>query len=253
MGKILSCTTYALIISTITLIVSCQAVDNGWITDAHATFYGDIRGNDTMYGACGYKNLFDQGYGLETAALSTALFNGGATCGACYELKCINSPNCLPHAGTIKITATNFCPPNYTKTEDIWCNPPQKHFDLSEVMFLKIAPYKAGVVPVQFRRIPCVKKGGLKFLFQGNQDWILVLVFNVAGAGDVTSVKVKGSNTKWLQMTRNWGQNWQSPAKIIGQTLSFEVTTSDRKTIQALNVAPRNWRFGQTFEAKVNF
>nr|BAJ10399.1 alpha-expansin [Dianthus caryophyllus] len=253
MGKILSCTTYGLVIAVITILVSCQASNDGWDTNAHATFYGDIKGNDTMYGACGYKNLFDQGYGLETAALSTALFNDGATCGACYEIQCINSPNCIPNAGTIKITATNFCPPNYTKTQDIWCNPPQKHFDLSLKMFLNIAPYKAGVVPVQFRRVPCVKQGGLKFLIQGNQWWTNFLVFNVGGAGDVTNMKVKGSNTNWLQMSRSWGQNWVSPAQITAQSLSFEVTISDGRTVQAVNVIPNNWQFGQTFESKVNF
>ncbi|KAK9726796.1 hypothetical protein RND81_05G237600 [Saponaria officinalis] len=253
MGRILSRTTYGLVIAIITLLVSCQASNDGWITDAHATFYGDIHGNDTMYGACGYQNLFKQGYGLETAALSTALFNNGATCGACYEIQCINSPNCKPKAGTIKITATNFCPPNYTKTVDIWCNPPQKHFDLSEVMFLKIAEYKAGVVPVQFRRVPCVKQGGLKFLIQGSRYWTLVLVFNVAGAGDVANMKIKGTNSNWMQMSRNWGQNWLSPVDVTGQNLSFEVTTSDGKTVQAIHVVAHNWQFGQTFESGVNF
>ncbi|XP_074289184.1 expansin-A23-like [Silene latifolia] len=254
MGRVSLCITYGLLITLVTLLVSCKGANDGWDSDAHATFYGDIHGGDTMFGACGYKNLFEQGYGLETAALSTALFNNGSTCGACFELACINSPNCKPNAGTIKITATNFCPPNYTKTHDIWCNPPQKHFDLAEVMFLKLAEYKAGVVPVKFRRVPCVKRGGLKFQIQGNKFWVYVLVFNVGGVGDVVNMKVKGSSsTNWVQMTRSWGQNWHIPMDLSGQSLSFEVTTSDGRTLQALGVAAHNWQLGQTFEAKVNF
>ncbi|KAL0355397.1 UNVERIFIED_CONTAM: Expansin-A23 [Sesamum radiatum] len=108
----------------------------GW-DRAHATFYGNIKGDETMQGACGYGNLFEQGYGLRTTALSTALFNNGAACGACFELMCTNAPQwCI--RGKIRVTATNFCPPDYTKTQDIWCNPPQKHFDLSLPMFLKL-------------------------------------------------------------------------------------------------------------------
>lgn len=79
-------------------------------------------------GACGYGNLSEQGYGLETAALTTALFGNGATCGACYELRCIDSAWCKSGASSIRITATNFCPLNYTKTERSLVQPAAKTF-----------------------------------------------------------------------------------------------------------------------------
>lgn len=205
-------------------------------------------------GACGYGDLFKEGYGLATAALSTALFNDGLTCGACFEIKCVNDPQwCIPNAGSIIITATNFCPPNYSKPTENWCNPPQQHFDLSMAMFTKIANSTAGIIPVQYRRTLCRKQGGVKFEINGNPNFILVLVYNVGGDGDVINMKIKGSKTSWIAMKRNWGQNWQCGIVLTGQSLSFQVTTSDGKTLEFDNVAPSSWAFGQTYVGKVNF
>ncbi|KAK9113671.1 hypothetical protein Syun_020468 [Stephania yunnanensis] len=227
----------------------------GWIK-AHATFYGDETGSETMQGACGYGDLFQQGYGLETTALSTALFNDGLACGACYEIQCFNDPQwCIP--GSIKVTATNLCPPNYALPGDQggWCNPPRKHFDLSLPMFLKIAKYKAGIVPVLYRRIGCVKQGGIKFEIKGNPYWMMVLVYNVGGNGDVGEVKIKGSSSgdEWAQMRRNWGQNWQTFVRLQGQSLSFQVSVQGGKMVQCDGVAPATWGLGQTFECARNF
>lgn len=200
-------------------------------------------------GACGYGDLFQQGYGFETAALSSALFNNGQTCGACYEIFCADSPMCV--RGTIRVTATNFCPPTNSGNAR-WCNPPLKHFDLSMPMFLKIAQYKAGIVPVHFRRIPCWKRGGMKFELKGNPYFLQVLVYNVGGAGDVVGMRIRGSNSKWMPMERDWGQIWKLHYNLVGQRLSFQVTNSDGRYVISPNVAPGNWQFGRTYQG-INF
>ncbi|PON64060.1 Expansin [Trema orientale] len=221
---------------------------------AHATFYGDESARETLGGACGYGNLFNNGYGTDTAALSTTLFNDGYACGQCYQIKCVQSTRC--YGGFTTVTATNICPPNWSQDSNNggWCNPPRVHFDMSKPAFMRIAQWEVGIVPVMYRRVPCIRSGGLQFSFQGNGYWLLVYVMNVGGGGDIAQMWVKGSRTDWISMSHNWGASYQAFATLGGQSLSFRVTSyTTKQTITAYNVAPANWRVGLTYKANVNF
>lgn len=238
----------AAILFVMQLAFSVEAFSASSWNSAHATYYGGADASGTQGGACGFGNLYSAGYGTNTAALSQALFNSGLTCGACFELACDSSGSkYCEGAPTVTVTATNFCPQD---SDGGWCDSPKQHFDLSVPVFDKIAEQEGGVIPVKYRRVPCQKSGGMRFQMNGNAYFILVLVTNVAGAGDVQQLYIKGDSTDWYTMKRNWGQQWQfsDNSDLVGQALSFKVVTSDGATSVSMDAAPSDWKFSQTFE-----
>ncbi|RVW87398.1 Expansin-A4 [Vitis vinifera] len=235
-------------------------------------FSGDHGG---ALGACGYGNLYSQGYGVNTAALSTALFNSGLSCGACFEIKCANDPS----GATPAAPPSSSPPPTSAHLTTLFpatmaagvtllvptSTLPCPCFSRSPSTAPELSPLlSVGECPSRFLFPLCLSDARLTSLSGYPAERVeesdspstvfryfnLVLVTNVAGAGDIVRVSIKGSKTGWMSMSRNWGQNWQSNAVLVGQSLSFRVTGSDRRTSTSWNVAPANWQFGQTFSGR---
>ncbi|XP_042500160.1 expansin-A12 [Macadamia integrifolia] len=224
---------------------------HGWLP-GHATSYGSTQNPTSLGGACGYDNTFHAGFGINTAALSGALFQGGETCGACFQVTCnarLDPKWCLRRA-VVTVTTTNFCPPN---NNGGWCDPPHRHFDMSTPAFFRIARQgDEGIVPILYRRVPCRRRGGVRFTLKGKFNYNLVMISNVGGCGAIKDAWVKGSG-RWVAMHRNWGANWQSSIDLQNQRLSFKLTLVDGKTLEFYNVVPSTWRFGQTFASQQQF
>ncbi|XP_024381464.1 expansin-A4 isoform X2 [Physcomitrium patens] len=241
--------TFVMFVATL-VIPSVLGMPVGW-RDAHITYYGSPNGGGTQGGACAYQNTFSLGYGAMTAALSSPLFEGGAACGACYQLQCKRVQEtrtvknwCWSYSRTITITATNLCPPG---SAGAWCDPPRHHFDLTMPAFLTLARREGGVAPVLYRRVKCVKRGGIRFTIGGNPWFLMILIHNVAGAGDVRAVRIKTPSTDWIPMYRNWGALWTVQRKLSGP-LSFQITAGDRRQITINSAVGNAWKFGQTWE-----
>uniref|UniRef100_J3MAL4 Expansin n=1 Tax=Oryza brachyantha TaxID=4533 RepID=J3MAL4_ORYBR len=229
--------------------------------DGSATFYGASSGiGDDFGGACGYtSNDILSLFSTNTAALSTPLFVTGNGCGQCYELRCVKSPWCNPGSPSVVLTGTNLCPPNWDLPNDNggWCTPPRHHFDMAPPSFLKLAQRVAGIVPVQYRRVPCQRTGGVRFCLHGNHYWLLLYVMNVGGAGDVSSLSVKRSGgSAWIQAAHNWGITYQVFAALdnsVGLSVKLTTYSSPQQTIVVDDAIPPWWTTGLCYQGSNNF
>ncbi|KAJ1295453.1 hypothetical protein BS78_01G225500 [Paspalum vaginatum] len=237
------------------LAASATAGVAGW-SQGTATFYGGADGSGTMGGACGYGNLYNAGYGVNNAALSTTLYNNGVSCGQCYTITCDGSRSggqYCKSGNSVTVTATNLCPPNYALPGGGWCGPGRPHFDMSQPAWATIGNVQGGIIPVLYQQVKCSRSGGVRFNIAGSNYFLLVSIQNLAGSGSVAAAWVKGDKTGWIQMSRNWGANWQALSGLTGQALSFAVTSTGGQYIQFLNVAPAWWQFGQTYSTYQQF
>eukprot|EP00271_Cylindrocystis_brebissonii_P012009 TRINITY_DN30041_c0_g1_i1.p1 TRINITY_DN30041_c0_g1~~TRINITY_DN30041_c0_g1_i1.p1 ORF type:complete len:482 (-),score=44.30 TRINITY_DN30041_c0_g1_i1:1060-2505(-) len=241
-------------LTTLLVVLAVKVEGKGklynWL-NASATFYGGADGAGTMGGACGYGNLYASGYGLMTAAASTTIWAGGRECGTCYEVKCASPSHCTG-SNSIVVTVTNFCPRGGTGC----CNPGRHHLDMSQFAYTKIAAYKSGIVPTIMRRVNCIKHSGVEFSIKGNPWFLSVLVTNVAGPGNLRSMRISTDRGKtWKGMGQDWGMTWISGGGgKVGKSLSFElVTLTPRRKLVILDAVPASWSFGGTYSSPSNF
>ncbi|KAK9790755.1 hypothetical protein WJX73_003014 [Symbiochloris irregularis] len=152
-----------------------------------ATFYGhdDYTLNDGscachkrggLYNPCSSQFCFDyigekqpnRGVGL-VAAVNTPGIQNTDQCGACYEIRCVDGPTRGPDSTerpdsacvfntTITVMITDSCPCNHKNpSNQKWCCGDMQHFDLSYSAFGSIARQEAGVIDVQYVRVPSAR------------------------------------------------------------------------------------------------
>ncbi|GJM91428.1 hypothetical protein PR202_ga07794 [Eleusine coracana subsp. coracana] len=143
----------ALLVVFVTYASYAEAASGGWLP-AKATWYGSPNGAgpDDNGGACGFKNANKYPYMSMTSCGNQPLFKDGAGCGSCYQIRCLNSshPACSGKANRIIITDMNYYPVA------------KYHFDLSGTAFGAMAKpglndklRHAGIIDMEFRRVPC--------------------------------------------------------------------------------------------------
>ncbi|KAF5449089.1 hypothetical protein F2P56_029571 [Juglans regia] len=202
-------------------------------------------------GACGYGSLA-LGFNSELLAGGVAsLYNDGAGCGACFQIRCKNKTLCTGKGTRVILTDRN--------------DNNQLDFVLSIKAFTAMAlqgmsqhVLDQGIVDVEYKRIPC-KYGNrnltvrveelsqkprylaVKFMYQGGQTEIVGV--------DVAQV----GSSNWVSMSRNYGAIWDT-GRVPSGPLQFRFLVTagyDGKWVWAQHVLPADWNLGAIYDSGV--
>ncbi|XP_075489659.1 LOW QUALITY PROTEIN: expansin-B6-like [Primulina tabacum] len=234
---------------------SISSVVDGF-APAVATWYGSATGPGSG-AACGFADdVASAPYNGYTAAGNNNLFKSGKGCGSCYQVRCSKHPSCS--GSPITLTINNECPSD--------CNIVPYHFDLGGKAFGLLAKQgqddamrKAGIIDVEYQRVPCSYKSNIIFkIDEGSNPNFLAFAMDeyINGDGDISAVELFPSNEKhWkTTMEQSWGATLKAgiPAGVKGP-YSVKITTiKSRKSVVAKNVIPADWAPRKYYNSSVN-
>jgi hypothetical protein len=159
------------------------------------------------------------------------------------QIRCLksNHPACSGVAQTVIITDMNYYPVA------------KYHFDLSGTAFGSMASWglndklrHAGIIDMQFRRVPC-NFPGLTITFRvqhgSNPMYLAVLIEHENKDGDVVQADIMQSNSgHWEPMHESWGSIWRiDPNRPLRGPFSMRITNESGRQLVAKNVIPANY------------
>ncbi|AQL05597.1 Expansin-B3 [Zea mays] len=223
---------------------SLLSYSSGWLP-AKATWYGAPTGAgpDDNGGACGFKGTNQYPFSSMTSCGNEPIFKDGKGCGSCYQIRCLrsNHPACSGVPQTVIITDMNYYPVA------------KYHFDLSGTAFGAMASSglndrlrHAGIIDMQFRRVPC-DFPGLTVTFRvqhgSNPMYLAVLIEHANMDGDVVQADIMQNNSGyWEPLHESWGAVWRiDPSRPLCGPFSVRITNESGKQLVAQNVIPANY------------
>ncbi|KAE8653548.1 expansin-like A1 [Cucumis sativus] len=234
------------------LLVSYSTACDRCVHQSNATHYHyDV---PASYGStCGYGKLefeLSKGY---FAAVLPSLYKQGASCGACYKVRCKNKTLCNPMGSKVVVTDIH-----YNNGTDFVLS--KKAFFSMALMGKTQQLLNIDTIQVEYKRIPCEYKNknllveivewshkpevlAIKFLYQGGQTNILAV--------NITQV---GLEKSWRGMIRNFGAIWYIPNVVEGALkLKMMVASgyNNNKWISTKYGIPADWKNGNIYDTGI--
>lgn len=211
----------------------------------------DEQGTDS--GACGFGTFGATINGGDVSAASD-LYRNGLGCGACYQVRCLNSYKCSDKGVTVVITDSG--------------SGPNTDFILSKRAFGGMAQTKdaaaallaLGVVDIEYRRVSCsypYKNITLKIDEKSDYPhYLAFVIWYQQGKKDITAVQLcKTKNFACKHLVRSHGAVWTTTSPPSGP-LSLRMLFSDedghdQSWVVPVNNIPQNWKAGETYDTGV--
>ncbi|KAF8412515.1 hypothetical protein HHK36_000483 [Tetracentron sinense] len=218
-------------------------------TQSRAAYYSNSDEKGTDAGACGFGSFGATINGGDVSAASD-LYRDGVGCGACYQVRCMNSNYCSDNGVTVVITDQG----SSDRTD----------FILSKRAFSRMAQttdsaaslLALGVVDVQYRRYPS-KNITIKIDENSNYPHYLAFVlWYQQGKKDITAVHLcETKNYACKLLDRSHGAVWTTVTPPSGP-LSIRMLLSDSEDgeetwMVPTNDIPEDWKAGDEYDSGI--
>ncbi|KAA0038531.1 expansin-like B1 [Cucumis melo var. makuwa] len=233
------------------LRLSESATCNDCFTRSRASHYPNSEEQGTDHGACGYGTF---GATINDGDVATAsdLYRNGLGCGACYQIRCIDSELCSEKGTMVVITDQGSGPGDFIMSRRAYAG-------LAQTPYAAVSLMALGVIDIEYKRVACsYPNKNITIKIDENSDAPHYLAFVIRfqqGKNDITAVQLcETKNFVCKLLDRSYGTVWTTTSPPRGPlSLRMLLTNEegDEQWIVPINDIPRDWKAGDIYDTGV--